>query len=233
MASMATALFVGNSYTFYEDMPAQVAALAREAGRPVEVEVIAEGGASFREHVEALGALERIARSGLDHVVLQDQSGGPLHDRARFEAYGTRLADAVRGAGARLVWYQTWARAEGHDAYRAPWSGGSPSEMTRRVRAAYEGMRARFGGVIAPVGEAFERARRERAEVSLYDADLHHASAEGSHLAALVIFAVLTGESPRDATFRPKGVGEARAAVLRRIAAETVAREPLGGEPRA
>ena len=219
-------LFVGNSYTFYGDMPSQVAALAAEAGISLSVDAVVEGGASFREQCEELGALERIGRGVHTHVVLQDQSGGPLHDRERFETYGARLAEAVRASGAAIVWYQTWARAEGHDAYRSSWSGRSPDEMTDRVRAAYDAMRARFGGVIAPVGAAFERARRERLGLGLYDEDLHHASALGSHLAALVFFATLTGKHPTDARFLPDGVDEESAATLRRVADDAVDAEP-------
>ena len=77
-------LFVGNSYTFYNDVPDQVAALALEAGRPITTETVAEGGAHFALHWDGTGARARIERGGIDVLVLQDQSGGPLHDRARL-----------------------------------------------------------------------------------------------------------------------------------------------------
>ena len=124
-------LFVGNSYTLYHDVPSQVARLAEDAGSAISPEMIAEGGAHLGLHTTTTGALERIARGGLAAVVVQDQSTGPLHDRARFEEGVARLARAARAVRAELVWYETWARATGHAVYRAEWSGGTPDAMGR------------------------------------------------------------------------------------------------------
>ncbi len=200
-------LFVGNSYTFYNDVPAQVATLAAEAGHPLEVETVAEGGAHVELHYQnGTGARARIERGGFDVLVLQDQSGGPLHDRARFEEFAPKLAEAGKAVGARLVWYQTWARAAGHEAYESAWSGGDRRAMTRLLREAYRGMAARTGGDVAPVGDAWLIALEDHPSLVLHDDDLHHAAPAGSHLAALVLAATLVGLDPRDARYLPADV---------------------------
>jgi hypothetical protein len=211
-------LFVGNSYTFYNDVPAQVAALAVQAGQPMTVETVAEGGAHVELHWTETGARERIERGGFDVLVLQDQSGGPLHDRSRFEKYAPRLAELGQKRGARLVWYQTWARAAGHEAYESAWSGGSREEMTLRIRDAYHDMAKRCGGEVAPVGDAWLMALVASPDLVLHDEDLHHAAPPGSHLAALVIAATIVGLDPRQATFLPDDVPAELAPTLREAA---------------
>ncbi len=211
-------LFVGNSYTFYNDVPAQVAAIAAEAGRRLEVETVAEGGAHVELHWKETGARARIAQGGFDVLVLQDQSGGPLHDRARFETYAPLLAEAGMEAGARLVWYQTWARANGHEAYESSWSGGSREEMTRLVRQAYRSMADEVGGDVAPVGDAWLIALTGSPDLVLHDDDLHHAAPAGSHLAALVLTATIAGVDPRAAEYLPDDVTEGVAPALRAAA---------------
>jgi hypothetical protein len=169
-------------------------------------------------HWKETGARERIERGGFDVLVLQDQSGGPLHDRARFEEYAPRLAELGMKNGARLIWYQTWARAAGHGAYASAWSGGSREEMTRLVREAYRDMAERCGGEVAPVGDAWLLALAGSPELVLHDDDLHHAAPAGSHLAALVIAATIVGLDPRQASFLPDDVPAELAPTLREAA---------------
>ncbi len=214
-------LFIGNSYTFYNDVPAQVVALAEEARVRLDAETIAEGGANVELHFTSTGARRRLEAGGLDRVVIQDQSGGPLHDRARFDRFAPELGRRAIAAGAELVWYATWARAKGHAAYRESWSGGSPAMMTRAVRAAYDGIAACVGGIVAPVGDAWQLAIDEGLPFSLHDTDGHHASPHGSHLAALVLAAEIAHIDPAAARYLPDGVTEPEAIPLRDVARRT------------
>ncbi|MGE0785095.1 MAG: DUF4886 domain-containing protein [Sandaracinaceae bacterium] len=215
-------LFVGNSYTFYNDMSGQVARLAEgDDGAPsLETDRVAEGGASLRHHFEASGARARIEEGGWTHVVLQERSTGSLHSAAEFHDYVGRLAKVAARTGALVLLYETWARQAKSDAYRARWSGGSPPEMMRRIRAEYAEAGAALGARVVPVGTAWERALAERPQIVLHDTDLHHASPLGSHLAAAVFYVALTGRDPRGSTFAAPGVNEDDATFLRRIAFE-------------
>ena len=45
-------LFIGNSHTYFNDMPAMVAEKARKAGFDCEVTMIAHGGWYLEQHVQ-------------------------------------------------------------------------------------------------------------------------------------------------------------------------------------
>jgi len=213
-------LFVGNSYTFYNAMPEQVVALAKEAGLALHQEQVVEGGANVELHWKDTGARQRIEQGGFSHVVLQDQSGGPLHDRHRFERFMPRLISAAQDSGATVLLYQTWARARGHEAYGHGWTGGSRAAMTQRVRDAYRNMAQQCGATVAPVGDAWQLALEHDPALILHDTDLHHASPLGSHLAALVFYSVLCDRDPRVMAWTPENVDEDAASKLRQAAAE-------------
>lgn len=210
-------LFLGNSYTFYHDVPGQVVALLGEAGFTVEAERVAEGGATLESLVETHGALDYIARGDYSAVVIQEQSSGPLHDRVRFANNAERLAHQVTQTGAQLYWYQTWPRAEGSEVYQSAWSGGSPAEMNRRVAHAYREMAQRVGGQVVPVGDAFLRVMSERPELALHVDDLHHATPLGGHLSALVFARVMGSMDVRTSAYCPEGVTQEDGAYLREV----------------
>src|SRR5262249_7819567 len=67
-------LFIGNSYTYFSDLPAMVAALGRAGGDPIETGMVVEGGASPGRHLARASWAATIRRGGWTHVVLQEQS---------------------------------------------------------------------------------------------------------------------------------------------------------------
>lgn len=213
-------LFVGNSYTFYGDVPAQVARLSQaDPGAPsIWVDRVVRGGATLEQHFESTGARGRIETGDFTHVVLQGKSTQPLHDEEGFHRYAARLGQRARARGMAVLLYQTWARGEGHAIYRWAWSGRRPEEMTRRLRAAYEAVARSFDAAVVPVGDAFERVRREHPALVLHDDDRHHPSPLGSHLAACVFFAWLTRRDPTPVAFFPAGVDRDPARALRAVA---------------
>ena len=68
--SPARILFIGNSLTYSNDLPATVCAMARSAGRQVTCESVAKPDYGLEEHWNDREARQAIAR-GWDVVVLQ------------------------------------------------------------------------------------------------------------------------------------------------------------------
>lgn len=188
-------LFLGNSYTYYYNLPRMVEEFATAAGgRKIETRMIAPGGASLADHLENKRTLEAIRTGRWDFVVLQEQSqlgavylvnGEPRVGNAEaFFAAGRALDAEIRKAGAKTVLYHTWPRRDAPDSDRA------------MLDYAYTHLARELRALRAPVGPAWQEARAELRGVSLYADDGSHPSSAGSYLAAAVICATLTGASP-------------------------------------
>lgn len=87
---MKKVLFIGNSYTDYNDMPRQIfAAKAAAAGLAVEVTAVTGGGwtlSEFADPEDEVGCCLRDVVEGqhYDYVVLQEQSCRPVEDPEKF-----------------------------------------------------------------------------------------------------------------------------------------------------
>ena len=176
------ALFIGNSYTARNDLPARVRMLARALGRPFEYRLIAAGGASLKRHWNAAGTIT-VLNEGWDICVLQEQSTLPIRNPARyFES--VRLFDhAIRAAGARTALYLPWHR----QAEAAHWPALSDAVLSiaREVDA-----------TVVPVGLAWRIALAQDPDLPLYASDGSHPTVLGTTLAALTFVRCLFGESP-------------------------------------
>ena len=211
-------LFVGNSYTYFNDLPAVVHALGEATpGGAVEVESVAVGGAALADHWMSTGARARIETGAFDAVVLQGQSLEPMLDGKSFYGYAALLSAAVSESGADGVWCATWARREGDPSY-VELGLGSPESMTGALERGYQMAAALDDDDLARVGAAWEIARVELPEVTLHDADGSHPTPAGTLLAACVIAQALTGEVPRLPDPAPLGLAADTAAALCAIA---------------
>jgi hypothetical protein len=103
-------LFIGNSFTARNDVPASIAQLAAARGKQLQHRLIWAGGASLRAHWNKGEALTAIRDGKYDAVVLQEQSTLPIKNAGRMHE-NIRLFDtAIRSAGAKTFLYMTWAR---------------------------------------------------------------------------------------------------------------------------
>ena len=99
---MKKILFVGNSYTFFSDLPKLFRELAEENGKEVEVSSVTKGGWSMLkyldngdENTENLNAA--VEKAPYDAVILQDHSIMAIKTPEQF-AYGmTRMVERLDG----------------------------------------------------------------------------------------------------------------------------------------
>src|SRR5262249_40662188 len=104
-------LFIGNSYTYVNDLPKMLAALAKAGNqRPVVHDRETPGGCTLEKHWKDGKAVKKITSAQWDYVVLQEQSQRPLTDRARMFEYAVKLDGEIKKQRARTLLYQTWAR---------------------------------------------------------------------------------------------------------------------------
>lgn len=185
-------LFIGNSYTHYNNMPEMVAEIADANGVSIETEMIAPGGAFLHEHLGNPEVLQAIQSGDYDIVVLQEQSVAPsaLAFAEQNTIPAARSLDQIAdNAGVRVVWFQTWGHvsgfpSEGHNTYES---------MQSTIIDTYNNIALDNGGTVARVGENWRRAR-ETVGIPLYVSDGTHPSPAGSYLAALVITETIIGQ---------------------------------------
>ena len=215
-------LFVGNSYTYVNDLPAVVQALAAATpGYAFEVESVTPGGARLADHWSTTGARTLIESGNFDVVVLQGQSLEPLMQTENFDEHATLLADATHAATARGVWFATWARRAGDPVY-ANLGLVDPESMTTNLELRYEAAAALHEDAVARVGAAWQLALTTLPEVVLHSDDGSHPTAAGTLLAACVMFQSITGTAPRLPSAPPLGIPTTTAEALCALATSPI-----------
>jgi hypothetical protein len=177
-------LFVGNSYTYWNDLPLMVRALADSAGlHGILVDAVTAPGAALRDLWDEGTARQRIATGKFDLVIMQQGPSSQPEGRGWLLAGVDSFQAEIRRAGGRPALYMVW-----------------PSRDRQRdfdgTRESYTTAAERAGGMLFPAGEAWRSAWRRDSTLSFYSTDDLHPTPLGSYLAALVIVGQLTGRSP-------------------------------------
>lgn len=180
-------IFIGNSLTFSNNLPAIIQALAAAAGaEPFTYRMIAHGGYALEDHWDRQEPHAAIAEKTWDVVVLQQGASGSDEGRAALIEYTKKFDGKIRGAGAVTALYSVWP-PNGYPGY---------TDYFDRISTSYSLAADTVDGMLFPVGEAWRAAWRRDSTIELYSPDQLHPSLEGSYLAALVIFQQLYDRSP-------------------------------------
>ena len=193
-------LFIGNSYTYYNDLPGLFQALARENGQEITCYSVTCGGRKLYENTykEEDEYARRIRELASTHrfwrVILQEHSLGPIVDYPLFTYGVTRLMEVLEKSADGFLLYETWGRGSGSPTLiEHGWTGKGMSE---RLAAAYRRLGAALSVPVSPVGENFQKVLAADPSVELYDPDRTHPSKAGSCLAALTHYRALFGVFP-------------------------------------
>lgn len=198
-------LFIGNSYTFYNDMPtAYFETMARACGYDVRVTTITKGAYTlekFADPADAYGQMVDTALSvsgSFDYVILQEQSVRPSINPDAFHGAVRNLAERIRAVDAQPVLYATWGRQTGSDTltkYEL-----TNETMTYKLAASYAAIGQELDIPVIHTGLAFYEVNTG-SNIKLYNADLSHPSPEGSYLAAMMLFCGIFDLDPATAPF--------------------------------
>ncbi len=179
-------LFVGNSYTYFWNLPQHVALMAEATGVDMTTAQSTAGGAKWSQHWQSergLSTRDLIREGNYNMVVLQNHSMSAIANPDSLQHFGELLAEEIRRSGAEPVLYMTWSRK---------WD----PFMLEEIKTQYEALGKKINARVAPVGEAFQLAKQLRPELEFYADDGSHQSAIGTYLAACVFYTVLTDRSP-------------------------------------
>jgi hypothetical protein len=212
-------LFLGNSYTYVNDLPSTFAQLAQSGGMPVQVDMVANGGETLAQHAASGDDATKIASQNWTYVVLQEQSDTPAYDSAGSYMYSPAktLVDMARGVGASTMLFMTWAHRDGE-----PSAGlGSYESAQGGVDATYLALAGSLSVPVAPVGYTWLHVHMDHPEISLWQDDGSHPTAAGTYLAACVFYAAIFRRSPEGLGYHG-GASGSEAQILQQEAARRV-----------
>ena len=193
---MKTVLFIGNSFTYYNDLPGVVSGMLETADDEYQVESLTKGGWYLHRYADPQDEMgsqlyEKFAGRHWDYLVLQDQSFNPVKDQNDFIAAAKKLCEVLRPETVLL--YQTWAYEDGSEKLFG--TGMTYEEMYLALKASYARAADVLGGRLVPVGDRFAEYRDNHPEIGLYREDNFHPSETGTKLAACEFFKVITGNA--------------------------------------
>ena len=220
------ALFIGNSFTYYNNLEQIFKSIASDAGIAIDAVRVAIGSSTlelFADPVNSNG--EQLAavlegQSNFDYVILQEQSTRPINYPGRFLSAVRVLQNKINTTQthAEIYLYETWGYPEKAGEARY---GGTVPAMEAMLRAAYAEVGETLDIPVCWVGKAFTKVFEGHGEFNLYHADQTHPSYAGSYLSACAHAMTILGIDPRMLAFHGS-LSEAEAVVLRQAAYDAV-----------
>ena len=229
-AQQTSVLFIGNSYTYVNDLPNTLRQLALSLGDTITVASSTPGGYTLQGHASLPATLDAINAQPWDYVVLQEQSqlGALPPDVTNTEAYAAALVELIETnyECTYPVFYMTWGRQNGDADNCASFPFMcSYDGMQQGLRDNYVALAQWNDAYTAPVGAAWKQVRDTHPLINLYQADGSHPSVEGTYLAACVFYSTIFQESCVGSTFNSSLPADT-AAILRSIASAVVLGDP-------
>lgn len=167
-------LFIGNSHTYYNDMPRIFRDICLENGIDMQVTMLTKGGMGLDYHADNEQTRFNILFGDYDYIILQHVAH-PMGEYSVMEEAADRIMEWIKQTEAKACFYMTWAEEDNE---------GFQPEMSSRYRRLAE----KYGCLVAPVGEKWWDHIHQHPDEDLFFTDRKHASVEGSRLAARVIF---------------------------------------------
>lgn len=202
------ALFLGNSYTYYNQMPQMVSDIAESMGEELVTASNTPGGYTFEGHTTNLTSLALIEEGNWDFVILQEQSQIPSFPVAQVAneslPYAEALNDLIETYNpcSETVFYMTWGRENGDAGNCEFWPPICTYEgMDDLLAASYLTMADDNEAIVSPVGRVWRWIRENYPDLNLYASDGSHPSAEGSYAAAVSFYTVMFRDNPEEITF--------------------------------
>lgn len=176
-------LFIGNSLTYYNDLPGMVKVLAAAAGEEdLVVHEVTFGGVSLEDHWHDGTARGLLSSSRWDFVVMQQGPSGAPESRAHLIRWVGQFNAPIRAAGARPAVYMVWPDITRQTAYDS-------------VASNYTAAAAAIDAMLFPGVRTWQAIWARDPSLELYGRDGFHPSPLGTYAIAVLMVHQITGES--------------------------------------
>jgi hypothetical protein len=171
-------LFVGNSLTYSNNLPALVAELAAMDDVNVTYKMIAPGGFSLEDHWNLGEVQEEMSAVHYDLVVGQQGPSALPESQVLLKRYAEKYSQACARVKSSWALYMVWPSEErSFDLDNVIYSYTSAAKST--------------SALLFPAGLAWKLAWKQHSGFPLYGSDRFHPSIHGSLVAAMTIYATL------------------------------------------
>ena len=181
-------LFIGNSYTYYSNMPHIVSLISDSTKVKLITSKSTAGGAKLSDHWngnKGLKSKEAISSGKYDIVVLQGQSKEAVMEKEEFLIYTKKLSDLVKASGAKPYLYVTWAPQK------------IPQYQETITETFQQASKESDCGLVM-VGEAWKLAKTLRPNIQLFLPDGSHPTDLGAFLTACAFVKTFSRELPKN-----------------------------------
>ncbi len=177
-------LFIGNSLTYFNDLPRTVAQLASSAGaQQCYCYPIAYPDFALEDHYDFRQAVTALEEEDWDFVVMQQGPSALAASKVDLITWATVFDEMIDENGATPIMYGVWPQDD--RLFDFP-----------NVADSYRSAAIAINGLFAPAGEAWQKAWERDSTLPLYGPDGFHPSEMGTYLAALVVFQRIYSRSP-------------------------------------
>jgi hypothetical protein len=175
-------LFVGNSLTYSNGLPALVAELGSMENVTITHKMIAPGGYSLEDHWNVGEAQAEMATGEYDLVVGQQGPSALPESQVLLKQYAVKFSDECKRRKVPWTLYMVWpSESRSFDLDNVIYSYTQAAKAT--------------SATLFPAGLAWKYAWEKDPNLPLYGSDRFHPSVMGSVLAAITIYAVLQGKT--------------------------------------
>jgi hypothetical protein len=222
-------LFLGNSYTYFNDLPNMFKSISESLQDSVTVDSYAPGGYTLNAMSNDVNAMNKIKLGNWDFIVIQAQSQEPSFSPAQVATgtypFAKKLCDSIKAYNncGEILFFMTWGRKNG-DASNC---GSYPpvctyAGMQQRLRESYLEMCDSNDATCVPVGVAWKNVRDTNPSIELYNPDESHPSLQGTFLAASVFYTSIFKKYTTLSSYLPAGITNSDGFTLQTIAGSTV-----------
>ncbi|MDO9255815.1 MAG: hypothetical protein Q7U54_09915 [Bacteroidales bacterium] len=211
-------LFVGNSYTYYNDgvdyhLQQMLKADSSSDSINYVIRKIAVGAYTLEAHYADPLTITKIKSENWNTVVLQEQSTRPINNPELFSEYARYLDAEIKKVNAKTVLYMTWPDKD------------NPSDMDS-LAASYQLVGRQLNAMVAPVGKVREYIQKTYPQIELYISDNKHPTLSGTYTAACVFYFSLLKKNPVENKYIPSGMSTENVVGIRKAVYDYIIQNP-------
>jgi hypothetical protein len=191
-------LFIGNSFTFYWNVPSQVESMSIERGLNWDITHFTLPSATLKTLWNNPDLKSILESETFDHVIIQEHSTNILTNANGDSGFYFGQITSLIPDSTQIHFFSTWI----YPSMEQFNINNEEYPIEHRIKQIIEGTTAKM----IPVGRAFKLFQSKYPQFNLLMEDDKHPNPNGSYLASCIIFSHLSAESSLNLSKRYKGI---------------------------